>query len=292
MYNIRLTITHRYEQPAANGRQLIRVLPKSIQGRQHLKMHLLEVDPEPTLRFDRTDFFDNTVHTCTPTDPHDEMAIRLACHVAMTEPLPPTDLSPSIASLKADWQQECDLSASSPLHFLGPTQRLKPNAEIAAFAQNTVSPSASTKENVIRIGEALYDRMTFDSTATTVDTDASEAFRLCRGVCQDFAHIMILGLQSLGIPAGYVSGYLRTLPPEGQEKLEGVDAMHAWVKAWCGVTQGWVEYDPTNHTLIGTDHIVVGYGRDYTDVAPIRGRLRSSGGQSSGQAVDVAIIED
>ncbi|MEM1088203.1 MAG: transglutaminase family protein, partial [Pseudomonadota bacterium] len=122
------------------------------------------------------------------------------------------------------------------------------------------------------------------------DTDASEAFRLRRGVCQDFAHIMILGLHGLGIPAGYVSGYLRTLPPEGQERLEGVDAMHAWVKAWCGVAQGWVEYDPTNRTLIGTDHIVVGYGREYSDVSPIRGHLRSAGGQTSTQAVDVAVV--
>ena len=132
--------------------------------------------------------------------------------------------------------------------------------------------------------------MTFDATATHVDTEAPEAFALRRGVCQDFSHIMILALQALGIPAAYVSGYLRTLPPEGGIKLEGVDAMHAWVRAWCGEDHGWIEYDPTNATLIGSDHVVVGYGRDYSDVSPVRGHLRSSGGQKNTQAVDVAIV--
>lgn len=150
---------------------------------------------------------------------------------------------------------------------------------------------ASAAENVIRLGKALYDYMTFDPNATDVDTDPSEAFRLKRGVCQDFSQIMILGLHALGIPAGYVSGYLRTLPPEGGVKLEGADAMHAWVRAWCGVAQGWIEYDPTNATLIGTDHIVVGYGRDYSDMAPVKGQLRSSGGQFNSQAVDVILLD-
>ena len=290
IYNVRLTLTHIYDQPAAHGRSLIRVVPTSIPGRQRLTAHVLDVTPVPHDRSEGTDFFGNSVLTSSHTEPHSQLQIALACHVAMTPGLPPSDLSPSISALREDWQRERDLGPSSPLHFLGPTARLKPDPDISAFAAAVISKTATVTENVIRLGEALHAAMTFDSAATTVDTDASEAFRMRRGVCQDFAHIMILGLQSLGIPAGYVSGYLRTLPPEGGEKLEGVDAMHAWVKAWCGVAQGWVEYDPTNKTLIGADHIVVGYGREYNDVAPIRGRLRSAGGQSSAQAVDVAVV--
>jgi transglutaminase-like putative cysteine protease len=100
-------------------------------------------------------------------------------------------------------------------------------------------------------------------------------------------HIMILALQALGIPAGYVSGFLRTLPPPGGVRLEGVDAMHAWVRAWCGSAQGWIEYDPTNACAVGQDHIVVAYGRDYADVSPVRGVLRTTGDQVSVQRVDV-----
>ncbi|MBT0959108.1 transglutaminase family protein [Alphaproteobacteria bacterium KMM 3653] len=289
-YKIRLTITHEYNQSAANSRHLISVVPKFIANRQQLSSHILEVFPEPDTRAQVTDFYGNTQVFCTLREFHSEMSIRLNCHVEVMPPLAWFDLSPSVSELRHSWQTSRDLGADSPLHYLGPTRRLVQDAAIGWFAQEVFDHGASTAANVINIGRALHDAMTFDSSATTVDTDASEAFALRRGVCQDFSHIMILALQSLGIPAGYVSGYLRTLPPEGGVKLEGADAMHAWVRAWCGPQQGWIEYDPTNATLVGTDHIVVGYGRDYSDVSPVRGQLRSSGGQKNAQAVDVAII--
>lgn len=288
-YSIRLTIAHFYERPAANSRHLIRVLPRTLPGRQKLTTHLLEIFPEPESRATAFDFFGNTTHSCAHRDRHTEMSIRLSCHVEMNAPRPWLDRSPDVAHLREICDALTDLGPASPLHFLGPCPRLPPNDAIRDFARDLYDKNASAFENVIRIGDALHQAMTFDATATTVDTDAAEAFRLRRGVCQDFTHIMILGLQSLGIPSGYVSGYLRTLPPPGGVKLEGADAMHAWVRAWCGPEQGWIEYDPTNTTLVGIDHVVAGYGRDYSDVSPVRGHLRSSGGQKNTQAVDVAI---
>ncbi|MGY3670881.1 transglutaminase family protein (plasmid) [Marinovum sp. KMM 9989] len=289
IYSIRLTISHRYDQPAANSRHLISVVPKTIPGRQHLTTHLLEVFPEPDERSEGTDFFGNQETNCTIKGAHRDMSIKLACHVEMMQPAPWLDLSPTVEELRRAWEACRDLGPGSPVHFLGPTLRLSPDGAIADFARSTIDPKASVAANVLAFGQALHDLMTFDASATTVDTDASEAFRLKRGVCQDFTHIMIIGLQALDIPSGYVSGYLRTLPPEGQEKLEGVDAMHAWVRAWCGPEQGWIEYDPTNATLVGSDHVVVGFGRDYSDVSPVSGHLRLSGGQKNAQAVDVAI---
>lgn len=289
IYSVRLTIAHFYERPAANSRHLIRVLPRTLVGRQSLTTHLLEIFPEPESRADAWDFFGNATYSCAHRDQHSEMSIRLSCHVDMRPGEPWEDVSGDIAELHAQCDALTHLDAGSPLHFLGPSPRLPPNNAIQAFARGIYDPRISAAANVILIGRALYDMMTFDATATTVDTDAADAFRLRRGVCQDFSHIMILALHSLGIPAGYVSGYLRTLPPPGAVKLEGADAMHAWVRAWCGVRQGWIEYDPTNATLVGTDHIVAGYGRDYSDVSPVRGHLRSSGGQQNTQAVDVAL---
>lgn len=290
IYSIRLTIKHNYNQPAANSRHLISVVPRTIPNRQYLTTHLLEISPEPDTRAETTDFFENKETLCTVMDAHTEMTIRLACHIEMVSQARWLDVSPTVSKLRAEWEASRDLSVASPLHFLGPTPRLKYDEAIESFAWEAFDPQASTAEMVIRIGAALHQVMTFDATATTVDTDASEAFQLKRGVCQDFSHIMILMLHALGIPAGYVSGYLRTLPPEGAVKLEGVDAMHAWVRAWCGPDQGWIEYDPTNATLVGTDHIVVGFGRDYSDVSPLKGHLRSYGGQRNSQAVDVAVI--
>ena len=289
MYSIRLRIAHFYDQPAANSRHAIRVLPRTLVGRQSLTTHLLEIFPEPQSRSESVDFFGNATTSCTHRDQHHEMSIRLSCHVEMHATAPWFDLSPDVARLRALCDGLTDLGPQSPLHFLGPSPRLPSNKAISDFAHDLFDQNASAAENVIRIGVGLHDAMTFDATATTVDTDAADAFRLRRGVCQDFTHIMILGLHTLGIPAGYVSGYLRTLPPPGGVKLEGADAMHAWVRAWCGPDQGWIEYDPTNATLVGTDHVVAGYGRDYSDVSPVRGYLRSSGGQRNTQAVDMAI---
>lgn len=253
--------------------------------------HLLEISPEAAAKSDRTDFFGTMATTCTHADQHAEMAIRLACHVEMLQPAPWQDCSPPVAALRKEWGDVTDLSAHAPLHFLGPAPRLAPDPAITAFATSVFDSGATAATNAITFGRALHDVMTFDAAATNVDTDASEAFRLKRGVCQDLSHIMILGLQAMGIPAAYVSGYLRTLPPVGGVKLEGADAMHAWVRVWCGAQQGWIEYDPTNATLVGTDHIVVGYGRDYSDIAPVNGHLRSSGGQRSSQAVDVKLVQ-
>ncbi len=129
--------------------------------------------------------------------------------------------------------------------------------------------------------------MSYDPDATEVDTPMADAFMARHGVCQDFSHIMISGLRSLGIPAGYVSGFLRTMPPPGKPRLEGADAMHAWVRAWCGADAGWIEYDPTNAISAGQDHIVVARGRDYSDVSPIKGVLRASGRQHTDLSVDV-----
>lgn len=291
IYDIRLTISHSYAHPVGNGRHLVRVLPKMARGKQHVSAHLVEVVPDPDERQDRVDFFGNALTSILHASPHDEMKIQLACRVDVTASETWLDLSPDLPGLHRHVAACRSLAPTAPVHFLGPSYRLAPNAQIAEFARSVVQASDSVAATVIRIGTALHAEMTFDPSATTVDTDPVDAFAQKRGVCQDLSHIMIIALQSLGIPAGYVSGYLRTLPPEGGVRLEGADAMHAWVQAWCGPEQGWIEYDPTNATLVGTDHIVVGYGRDYSDVSPLVGRLRTSGDQVNTQSVDVVSVE-
>ena len=118
-------------------------------------------------------------------------------------------------------------------------------------------------------------------------TSPAEAFARRRGVCQDFAHVMIAGLRGLGLPALYVSGYIRTIPPPGKPRLAGADASHAWVALWCGPAFGWLGLDPTNAFAVGDDHIVVARGRDYSDVPPVEGVILSSGGHKLEVEVDV-----
>ena len=163
---------------------------------------------------------------------------------------------------------------------------------MTAYARALVRSDMPAFDAVEAIGHALHKDITFDSEATTVDTSPEEAFAGKRGVCQDITHIMIACLRGVGIPAAYISGYLRTIPPPGKPRLAGADAMHAWVAAWVGAGGGWVEFDPTNDLRVAGDHIMVARGRDYSDVAPVKGVLRTSGTQSSKQAVDVVPLGD
>jgi transglutaminase-like putative cysteine protease len=131
----------------------------------------------------------------------------------------------------------------------------------------------------------------YDPKATVISTPLKEVFEKRHGVCQDFAHVMIAGLRGLGLPAAYVSGYLRTIPPPGKPRLQGADATHAWVSVWCGDEIGWVGFDPTNDLLVENDHIILAVGRDFSDVSPVDGIIVGSRKQKLAVAVDVLLVE-
>jgi transglutaminase-like putative cysteine protease len=199
--------------------------------------------------------------------------------------LPLADLPRALAAVRA-------MTPDAPVHFRAASPLVPAAPEVAAYALAQTRPGMTALAAVTALGQALHRDMRYDPAATEVDTPMAEAFAARHGVCQDFSHIMIAGLRGLGIPAGYVSGLLRTAPPPGRPRLEGADAMHAWVRAWCGPQAGWVEYDPTNAVFAGENHIVVARGRDYSDVSPIKGVLRVSGSQSGRHSVDVKPLTD
>lgn len=291
IYDIRLLLTHSYAQSADVGRHRLRVVPIAIPGFQSVTSWSLTGDPTPSERRDSLDFFGNTNSFVAHDIQHNAMQIEMKARVERKPQMPAADLSSALRDLQQDICRVSDLKPASPHHFLGPSPRIQTSAEVTEYAHGVTKSAETTKSAAWQMCEALHRDLQFDGTATTVDTPLEIAFTQKRGVCQDFAHIMIAGLRGIGIPARYVSGYLRTHPPEGQVRLQGADAMHAWVSVWCGGNLGWVELDPTNGIEVNTDHIVVGYGRDYTDVSPIKGMLRSTGQASVSQAVDVISIE-
>lgn len=287
LYDIGLRISYQYQAPAAGGRHILYMTPADMPGQRAITS-LLEITPRPDERSARTDFFGNTLVEVAFRAPHAEIEFKVRSRVERTLAIAGEDASTPIDGLPAEIALLRSLAADSPHHFLADSPRVRVRPEFRAYALEQIEPEMTTTWQVVEaIGRALDRDMTFDPGSTNVDTPPEEAFARRHGVCQDFTHIMIACLRAIGIPAGYVSGFLRTLPPPGQPKLEGADAMHAWVRAWCGVRGGWVEYDPTNGMQIGEQHIVVAYGRDYGDVAPVRGVIRTAGGQSSSQAVDV-----
>lgn len=285
-YDIRLTLHYDYPAGAGGGRHQLRVTPRTVPGMQRVIATSLSFSPLPSERSDFTDFFSTSVTTIAFREPHDALDVRMHARVSVDRPEPPIDLSPSLAELRREVAGMLTLAGDSPQHFLARGPYTVADDAIAAYAAGSAG-RGSVRAIARDLCARIHRDFAYDGTATTVATSAVDAFALKRGVCQDFSHVMIAGLRSLGVPAGYVSGFLRTIPPPGKERLEGADAMHAWVKVWCGRDGGWIEFDPTNDMLAGNDHIVVGYGRDYSDVAPIVGVFRTSGGQEGEQKVDV-----
>ncbi len=291
-YDITSLITYTFVSPAAGARQIMHLMPLELPLRQHLVAGRVSFDPEPSTRRDRVDFFGNCVTEAGFSETVSDISIRLHARVKVESAAPPREQGltrEALGALLLDWS---DVGAQSPAHFLAPSPKVPLEPVIAAFARHAAAGAETVLATVDRVGRRIHADMKFDSKATTVRTPILEAFEKRRGVCQDFTQIMISALRSLGIPAGYVSGFLRTLPPPGKPRLEGADAMHAWVRAWCGPETGWVEFDPTNDMYAGADHVVVAYGRDYSDVVPVRGAMRISGGHKTKQVVDVVPLED
>lgn len=287
LYDISLHMGYLYDTPASGARHILRLLPLSIPDRQRLIVGSVTIAPGAEERSDFIDFFGQPATSIFLRAQHEKLDIRMQARV-LAEPAPLTaDLSPLLKDLAAELDDLRSVDRDSPHHFTGNSPRLPENAEIAAFARSNITASQTVREIATSLCGRIFREFKYDAEATTVDTTPAEAFKLKRGVCQDFSHIMIVALRSLGIPAGYVSGFLRTIPPPGKERLEGADAMHAWVRVWCGKSTGYIELDPTNNIPAGADHIVVGYGRDYADVAPVVGVLKSYGTHRTVQSVNV-----
>jgi transglutaminase-like putative cysteine protease len=291
LYDIRMTISYSYPNAAGFSRQLLRVLPRNQPGQQDVSTSSLTVLPDPIERTDSVDFFGNPQVEVTLEGPHEESIIRVAARVRRLGASRLLDVAPRLEDLPRDLAGDTSLGPEAPHHFLGDTPFVPRHPEITRYAAEAAAGRPTVYEIVRGLGERIQAEFAYDADATEVDTPALTAFRARHGVCQDFSHVMIAGLRGLGIPAGYVSGFLRTEPPEGQPRLEGADAMHAWVRAWCGHQMGWVEYDPTNALQVARDHVVIAYGRDYSDVSPVKGVMRMTGEQETRQSVDVIVVD-
>ena len=291
-YDITLNIDYRYSHPTDRTRNLLRILPHDLPGTQVIGDWTLVLTPRPSEQAHFTDFFGNTVTSAVWHYPIDAVKISLSLQAERIRSDPFLSLAVPLSRMGQELAALRDVSARSPLHFTAASRRTPAHAGMGDFARAALRPGMSAADAVRAIGRAIHRHMEFSDKATDVDTPAAVTFEKRAGVCQDFTHIMITCLRAVGIPAGYVSGFLRTFPPPGKEKLVGVDAMHAWVCAWVGPEIGWLEFDPTNNQGVGVDYVTIGYGRDYDDVAPVCGAMRGMGDQSSKQSVDVAEVAD
>lgn len=291
IYDVRQTTTYSYASKVAYAHHVLRLTPIN-RMRQRVHAATLEVEPKPVERREGPDFFGNHLTWIRLDQPHDQLNIKVIARVSIDD-LAETDpqATPRWEALRDAVFTTKNIGPSSPAHFLFPSRQVSLDPEIRDYARESFPPGRPVLEGAVDLMRRIKADFVYEIGATTVTTTPPMSFALRRGVCQDFAHIMISGLRGLGLPAAYVSGYLRTVQRPHTERLTGADAMHAWVLVWCGSEAGWFGLDPTNAILAGDDHVVLAIGRDYADVAPIDGVVVASGGQQLDVAVRVTPVE-
>jgi len=287
IYDIRHVTTYSYESPVSFARCSLRLEPKNGDGQQ-LISHNVEIKPGPLERTLRTDFFGIHTENIVIETAHRVLRIDARSRVDVSRAAPARDMD------STPWEQVREaafasngLVASSPVGYLFASPLVPIRSPITDYAAESFPPGAGIFASAVDLMRRVNRDFVYDTKATEISTPLQDVFDKRRGVCQDFAHIMIAGLRGVGLPAAYVSGYLRTTPPPGKPRLQGADATHAWVSVWCGEKIGWTGFDPTNDLVIGTDHVVLAVGRDYTDVSPVDGVIVGSRKQKLTVAVDV-----
>ncbi|MFG1294962.1 MULTISPECIES: transglutaminase family protein [Xanthobacter] len=292
LYDIRQTTSYSYAVPVRVARQVLRMTPVDRPGHQHVIAHVLDLSPEAAELERGTDFFGNGLTWLTLDQPHDYLEISTRSRVDVrADPLPDPKSTASVDDVRTTAAGGFDLGPGSPVHGLFPSRAIPVDAAITEWTALSCPGDRPILEAGLELMHRIKDEFVYEPGSTMVTTPPHEAFVARRGVCQDFAQVMIAGLRGLGLPARYVSGYLRTVPPEGQPRLEGADATHAWAEIWCGPEVGWIGLDPTNAIPAGDDHIILAVGRDYADVAPVDGVIVSSGDHMLAVGVDVIPVE-
>lgn len=289
-YKITHLTTYHYTDTVPICHNEIRLTPRDGRG-QNCLSHRLQIKPRPNALLRRTDYFANPSHHFSIMEGHKRLLVRAVSRVDVRPPAWPAPES------TAPWERIRDdvAAAVTPqsleaLQFTFDSPAVTIPAAARPYAETSFPAGRPILAGLLDLTERIHRDFRYDPRATTVSTPVEEVFELKRGVCQDFAHLEIAALRSLGLPARYVSGYLRTIPPPGRPRLVGADASHAWLSVYCG-DAGWIDVDPTNNCLVGIDHITVAWGRDYGDVCPIKGVFVGGGTHRMTVSVDVQPLD-
>ncbi|MGQ7248832.1 transglutaminase family protein [Halomonas sp. V046] len=285
IYRLRHTTRYRYSQSVSHSENEARLTPRSLPW-QRVDDAQLAITPGPCRRMARHDAFGNAVSLFAIDTPHQTLEVTLHARVTtLPRPAPPSRPLPWEACRDALAKGTCALSREAQ-PFLQNSAFIERRPLLAAWVAECLSPRRDLVQAVDALNRHIFEHFTYDTDFSTLETTPQEVLHHRRGVCQDFAHLAIAALRSVGLAARYVSGYLETLPPPGQPRLIGADASHAWfsvlIPGW-----GWLDFDPTNGTRAGERHLLLGWGRDYDDVAPLKGVVTGGGHQRLEVEVDV-----
>jgi len=290
-YRVRHITTYTYATPVTISHHASRLLPRGFDT-QSVHHASVAIQPRPAHRCEREDFFGNRLTTFTLNESYRALTVTAASRVAVRPPaLPDPERTPPweevavrlASGIGAEIVENCQYTFDSPL--------VRASAELYAFAAPSFPPGRPVLAGAVDLCRRIHTEFAYDPAATTIATPMTQVLRERRGVCQDFAHVMIGALRALGLAARYVSGYVLTRMPGDGARLEGGDASHAWVSVFvpvAGVSNGgWIDIDPTNDKLVTHEHVVIAWGRDFEDVSPVKGVMLGGGHGLPEVSVDV-----
>ncbi len=277
-YAVRHETHYSYATPVDIGEHMLRLTPLDADGQRVVSQHLT-IDPPPDQFVAFMDHFGNAVHHVAVEVAHDRFSVTLDAVVEVARVFAAGE-GPSWEEIEAAMKGDGFPAHPEIAEFIYPSPLAGIDAEATRYAADSFAAGRAIIDALADLTARIHRDFAYTPNVTSVSTRVAEIVATRCGVCQDFAHLMIAGLRGLGLPARYVSGYIRTRPPEGGPVRQGGDASHAWVSAWCGEALGWVEFDPTNDLRVADEHVVVAYGRDFSDVTPLRGVILGGGSHS------------
>jgi transglutaminase-like putative cysteine protease len=286
IYQVTHTTSYDYAEAISLSHHLLRLRPRELPY-QNCLAHAIAIEPPPERFHAHTDYYGNRASFVAIEEPHTELIIRSSSKVRRKLIKNPDALeTPAWEKIRESSRGIQLGTALEASEYLFNSPLISTADDYADYASPSFPKGRPVLDAVLDLTSRIYEDFKFDAKATTVTTPVNTVMKTRRGVCQDFAHLQIACLRSLGLPARYVSGYIQTLPAPGKEKLVGSDASHAWVSVYCHAL-GWIDVDPTNNLLVSKEHVTLGWGRDYSDVSPVRGVILGSGHHKVKVAVDV-----
>jgi transglutaminase-like putative cysteine protease len=280
IYWLRHVTEYRYAQKVDLANHLLHLKPRALPGQRVLSARLV-CRPAPDHHSETHDHYGNVAARLFLAEPHLRFSVSAESLVDVEFAPPPADTPP--------WERVRDAAAHDleAAEFLFPSPLVPEVPEAAEYARPSFPAGRPVLDGLLDLNRRIRQGFAFQAGVTSVTTPVVEVLRTRRGVCQDFTQVMVAALRGLGLPARYVSGYVRTRPPPGEVRRRGADQSHAWVGAWLGPELGWAQLDPTNGIVVRDEHVVLAWGRDFSDVSPLRGVLLGGGAHSLTVSVDL-----
>lgn len=284
-YKVRHTTRYAYRDPVDLAGHMLRLLPRELPYQQVISA-TLSADPAVARLTEGIDHFGNRVTWMFHDLPHGHFAVTLDAEVEVSFPPPPN------AASTPPWERVATARSGGNLawqaaEFVFPSARAPADPAVGAYVGVSFPPGRPILVGLVDLLSRIRQDFKFQAGVTTITTPVNRVLETRAGVCQDFSHLVIAGLRVLGLPARYVSGYLRTRPPPGIVARRGVDQSHAWVGCWLGPEHGWIDIDPTNNLIVSDEHVVLAWGRDFGDISPVRGVILGGGGHGLTVSVDL-----